>query len=204
MKKFSHVRTLALLAVATALASCGGSNATADKNATASTNASTDANATANGAGVGTPFTSDAGGFAVTMPAGFAPLQEKRNEATKMTGYTSSGPNNVSCNVSYSEFSDALASQLDTPEKMDKALGAMRDNSVRGMGGIPDKEEKISVQGHPGLSVNGTIPGAQTVYFRMNNVIAKARGYRFGCLSTNKDELDKPEIQSFFNSFQLK
>ncbi|MCA1635968.1 MAG: hypothetical protein LC802_20320 [Acidobacteria bacterium] len=72
------------------------------------------------------------------------------------------------------------------------------------MNGILDKEEKISVQGHPGLSLNGTIPGEQPGYFRMNNVIASARGYRFGCLSTNKDELDKPEVQSFLNSFQLK
>ena len=201
MKRFSHVRTLALLIVATTLASCGGhsSSAPAEKNAAPAT-----ASTSTNGAGVGTPFVSDAGGFTVTLPAGFAPFKEKRNEATKMTGYTTSGPNNVSCNVSYSEFSDALASQLDTPEKMDKALGAMRDNSVSGMGGVPDKEEKISVQGHPGLSVNGTIAGEQTVYFRMNNVIAKARGYRIGCLSTSKGELDKPEILSFFNSFQLK
>ena len=198
MKKFSPIEVLALLALAFTLSSCGGnSTATTEKNAAA--------NATpTKGASSGTPFTSDTGGFAVTLPEGFAPFREKKNEATKMTGYTSSGPNNVACNVSYSEFSDELASQLDTPEKMDKALGAMRDNSVAGMKGILDKEDKISVQGYPGLSINGTIPGEQTSYFRMNNVIAKARGYRFGCLSTNKDELDKPEIQSFFNSFQLK
>ena len=200
MKKLSPVQTLTLLAVAATLVACGGNNstATAEKNGTANAASPT------TGAGVGTPFSSDAGGFAVTLPAGFAPFRERRNEATKMTGYTSSGPNNVACNVSYSEFSDELASQLDAPEKLDKALGAMRDNSVAGMNGVLDKEEKISVQGHPGLSINGTIPGEQTGYFRMNNVIAKARGYRFGCLTTNKDELDKPEIQAFFNSFQLK
>ena len=200
MKRFSRVRTLALLAVATTLAACGGNNsaATAEKNAT------TNAASSTGGAAGGTPFTSEAGGFAVTLPAGFAPFREKRNEATKMTGYTSSGPNNVACNVSYSEFSDELASQLDTPEKMDKALRAMRDNSAAGMNGVPDKEEKISVQGHPGLSIRGTIQGDQTVYFRMDNVIAKARGYRFGCMSTSQAELDKPEIQAFFNSFQLK
>ena len=201
MKKFSLVQTLALLAVATTLAACGGGN---NSTATAEKNATTNAAASTGGAVAGTPFTSDAGGFAVTLPAGFAPFREKKNEATKMTGYTSSGPNNVACNVSYSEFSDELASQLDTPEKLDKALGAMRDNSIAGMNGILDKEEKISVQGHPGLSISGTIPGEQIGYFRMNNVIARARGYRFGCLSTSKDELDKPEIQSFFNSFKLK
>lgn len=200
MQKFSRVRTLALLAVATTLAACGGHNSTA----TAEKNGTTNAAATTSGAPSGTPFTSEAGGFAVTLPAGFAPLREKRNEATKMTGYTSSGPNNVACNISYSEFSDELASQLDTPEKLDKALGAMRDNSVAGMNGFPDREEKISVQGHPGLSVRGTIQGDQTVYFRMDNVIAKARGYRFGCMSTSQAELDKPEIQAFFKSFQLK
>ena len=201
MKKFSLVQTLALLAVATTLAACGGGN---NSTATAEKTATTNAAASTGGAAAGTPFTSDAGGFTVTLPVGFGPLREKKNEATKMTGYTSSGPNNVACNVSYSEFSTELASQLDTPEKLDKALGAMRDNSIAGMNGIPDKEEKISVQGHPGLSVHGTIPGDQTVYFRMDNVIARARGYRFGCMSTSKDELDKPEIQSFFNSFKLK
>ena len=200
MKKFSLVQTLVLLAVATTLAACGGGNSTA----TADKNATTNAGASTTGVAGGTPFTSEAGGFAVTLPAGFAPFREKKNEATKMTGYTSSGPNNVACNVSYSEFSDELASQLDAPEKTDKALGAMRDNSVGGMNGVPYKEEKISVQGYPGLSVHGTIQGDQTVYFRMDNVIAKARGYRFGCMSTSKDELDKPEIQSFFNSFKLK
>lgn len=200
MKKFSLGQMLVLLVVVSFSASCGG---TGDSN---TTGIATSSNASpTNTAVVGTtPFTSEAGGFAVILPAGFAPFEEKRNEATKMTGYTSSGPNDTACNISYSEFSDSLAGQIDEPEKIDKALGAMRENSMKGMNGIPDKEEKISVQGHPGLSVYGTIPGAQTLYFRMDNFIANNRGYRFGCLSTNKDQLDKPEIKSFFNSFQLK
>jgi hypothetical protein len=80
----------------------------------------------------------------------------------------------------------------------------MRDNSVKGMGGTPDREEKITVQGYQGLSVYGTIPNVDaTAYFRMDNVIANSRGYRFGCISTNKEELDKPGIQAFFRSFQI-
>ena len=197
MKKSSLVQTAALLVTAAAAVACGGAGSTA----TAPPSNSAPANAGVVGS---TPFTSEGGKFTVTLPAGFGPFQEKKNEATRMTGYTSSGPNNTVCNVSYSQFSDALSGQLDTPENLEKALGAMRDNSVTGMGGIPDKEEKITVQDYPGLSVSGSIPNADaTAYFRMNNVIANARGYRFGCLSTNKDELDKPEIQAFFSSFRI-
>lgn len=194
MKKFSLARIPVLLAVATTLAACGSGNSTPTVETIASPTEVVGS----------TPFTSDEGGFTVRLPAGFATFREKRNEKTKMTGYTSSGPNNVACNVSYSEFSDELASKLDTPEKLDTALQTMRDNSVAGMNGILANEQKISVQGHPGLSINGTIPGEPTAFFRMNNVIARARGYRFGCLSTDKDQLDTPEIQSFFNSFQVK
>jgi hypothetical protein len=197
MRKNSLVQTLALLAFAAVSAACGGS---------ASTAVTTDPGPAAAGpaAAAGTPFTSAEGKFSVTLPAGFAPFQEKRNEATKMTGYTSSGPNNTACNVSYSEFSDALSSQLNTPENVEKALGAMRDNSVMGMGGVAEREEKISVQGQPGLSVRGVVEKVgSTAYFRMDNVVANSRGYRFGCLSTNKEELDKPEISAFFNSFKF-
>ena len=196
MNRSSLARMITLLAVLAASAACGGGVSTAvapraDPKPSDSTAA-------------GTPFTSAEGRFSVTLPAGFAPFQEKRNEATKMTGYTSSGPNNTACNVSYSEFSDALSSQLNTPENIEKALGAMRDNSVTGMGGIPDREEKVTVQGHPRLSVYGTIPKSEaTLYFRMDSVIANSRGYRFGCLSTNKEELEKPGIRAFFSSFQL-
>ena len=196
--KQSFVPIVVVLIAIAFLTSCGASSST-----TAVTTNNNKSAVTTEVVG-STPFTSEAGGFTVTLPAGFAPFQEKRNEATKMTGYTSSGPNDTACNISYSEFSDALTNQLDDPEKMDKALGAMRENSMKGMNGIPDKEEKITVQGHPGLSVHGTIAGAQTLHFRMDNIIANKRGYRFGCLSTNKEELDKPEIKAFFNSFQLK
>ena len=199
MKKISPRQTLALLVVAASVsASCGGGSAT-----TSGSSTTTSANTTTASASTGTPFTSETGRFKVTLPSGFAPFQERRNEATKMAGYTSSGPNNIACNVSYSEFSDALAGELNAPEKLEKALGVMRDNSVKGMNGIAEREENISVQGHPGLSVYGTIPGSQTLYFRMDNVIANSRGYRFGCLSMNKEDLDKPEIRSFFESFQL-
>ena len=197
MKKSSFVQNVTLLVIAVTAIGCGGAGSTAVETAPDTTPTKAEV--------VGsTPFTSAEGGFKVTLPAGFAPFQEKKNEATKMTGYTSSGPNNTACNVSYSQLSDALSSQLDTPEKMDLALGAMRDNSVKGMGGIPDREEKINVQDYPGLSVYGTIPNVEaTAYFRMDNVIANSRGYRFGCLSTDKAELDKPEIKAFFSSFQI-
>lgn len=197
MRKYSLVQTFALLAAAAVSAACGSSASTA-----VTTNAGPARSESA--AAPGTPFTSTDGKFSVTLPAGFAPFQEKRNEATRMTGYTSSGPNNTACNISYSEFSDALSSQLNTPENIEKALGAMRDNSVMGMGGVPEREEKITVQGQPGLSVRGVIEKAgSTAYFRMDNVIANSRGYRFGCLSTNKEELEKPEIRAFFNSFRF-
>jgi hypothetical protein len=197
MRKYSLVQTITLLAAAAVSAACGSSASTA-----VTTNAGPAGSESA--AAAGTPFTSAVGKFSVTLPAGFAPPQEKRNEATRMTGYTSSGPNNTACNISYSEFSDALSSQLNTPENIEKALGAMRDNSVTGMGGVAEREEKINVQGQPGLSVRGVIEKVgSTAYFRMDNVIANSRGYRFGCLSTNKEELEKPEIRAFFDSFRF-
>lgn len=197
MRKYSLVRTFTLLAAAAVSAACGGGTSTA-----VTTNAGPASSESA--AAAGTPFTSAVGKFSITVPAGFTPPQERRNEATKMTGYTTSGPNNIACNISYSEFSDALSSQLNTPENIGKALEAMRDNSVTGMGGVPEGEEKISVQGQPGLSVYGAIEKADsTAYFRMYNIIANSRGYRFGCLSTNKGELDKPEVRAFFDSFRF-
>lgn len=195
MNQSSFVQAITLLAALAASAACGGVSTAVAPGADSKP---------PDTAAAGTPFTSAEGKFSATLPAGFAPFREKRSEATKMTGYTSSGPNNTACNVSYSEFSDALSTQLNTPENIEKALGAMRDNSVMGMGGIPDREEKITVQGHPGLSVYGIIPKAEgTLYFRMDNVIANSRGYRFGCLSTNREELEKPEIRAFFTSFRL-
>ena len=198
MTKTSFARAVTLIFAAAASAACGGAGSATT--APASNSASSDATEVVGS----TPFTSAEGKFKVTLPAGFAPFREKKNEATRMTGYTSSGPNNTVCNVSYSQFSDALSGQLDTPENLEKALGAMRDNSVKGMGGVADREEKINVQEHPGLSVYGTVPNADaTAYFRMDNVIANSRGYRFGCMSTNKEELDKPEILAFFRSFRI-
>ena len=204
MKKLSLVQILALVAVSSALVSCGGSS-----RGDAGTNSSSSATAAAKSPAAAAPFSPTEGGFKVSFPSGYGSPKQKQNEQTRWVSYTSQGPTNNACAVSYLAFSEAISSKMDSPEKLQRVAEALRDESLKGLeaGGataLNDREDKFDVQGNPGVSVHGTsVSQEATVYFRVDNVVTKKRGYRIACFSAEKETFDKPEMQAFFKSFQL-
>src|SRR5687767_9821183 len=192
------IPALVLLAIGAVSMSCGGSGAT-----TTVSNSTLPPTTEVVGS---TPFTSAEGGFKVTLPAGYGTPKENKNEQTGWTIYLSSGSQGNTCAVGFRPISEEIANSLDTPEKKQEALEIFRDDSLKGMqvGGMnitSDKQENITVEGRPGLSVDGTATtGGSTRYFRITNILANTRAYRISCFSMAKENLDKPEIQAFFRS----
>ena len=154
----------------------------------------------------GTAYNSPDGRFSIALPAGFSPFT-----AQKTSSPTPAGPIDLNilqsensqgaCVVGYSDFPDA-SFEGRTPKKM---LEDGRDGALRNINATLEKQEDITVQGKTGLDIYGsTAQAGKNIYVRFQFILDKPRAYQIGYLAYNRADLDKPEVQAYFDSFRIK
>lgn len=154
----------------------------------------------------GLPYTSTDGRFSITLPPGFSAFTSQQK-----TQPTAAGPieltilqseNSRGASVlGYSDFPDGSFVGR-TPKKM---LEDGRDGALRNINATLEKQEDLSVQGKTGLAIYGsTNQAGKNIYVRFHFIIDKPRVYQVGYLAYNRADLDKPEVQAYFDSFRMK
>lgn len=146
------------------------------------------------------------GRFSVALPADYPEFK-----STKQTQATLAGPVELNMLLSekpsgafivgYSDFPEA-AFEGRTPKKM---LEDGRDGSLKNINATLEKQQDLTIQGRTGLGVYGSASqGGKPYYVRFNFILDKPRAYQVGYLAYNRADLDKPEVQAFFDSFKMK
>lgn len=154
----------------------------------------------------GTAYTDPAGRFSISLPPGF-----KAFTAQKQSQPTPAGPIDLNilqsetlqgaCVLGYSDFPEASFVGR-TPKKM---LEDGRDGALRNIKATLEKQADITVQGKTGLDIYGsTKQGGKDIYVRFQFVLDKPRAYQIGYLAYNRADLDKPDVQAYFDSFRIK
>jgi hypothetical protein len=154
----------------------------------------------------GTVYNSPDGRFTITLPPGFSPFKSQ-----KQTQATPAGPFDLNilqsetltgaCVLGYSDFPEA-SFEGRTPKQM---LEDGRDGALRNINATLEKQEDVKVQGRDGLLIYGsTFQQNRSIYVRFQFVLDKPRAYQIGYLAYNRDDLDKPETQAYFDSFRIK
>lgn len=154
----------------------------------------------------GVTYNSDDGRFQITLPPGFSPFKLQKNSQATPAG-------NIDLNILQTEtqtgacllgFSDFPAASWvgRTPQKM---MEDGRDGALKNINATMEKQEQLTVQGKDALNVYGsTLQGGKSIYVRFQFVLDKPRAYQIGYLAYNRADLDKPDVQAYFNSFRIK
>jgi hypothetical protein len=154
----------------------------------------------------GKTYNDPGGRFSVALPASYPDFK-----SSKQTQPTLAGPVELNMLLSeklegafivgYSDFPEA-AFEGRTPKKM---LEDGRDGSLKNINATLEKQQDLSVQGRTGIAVYGSAStGGKPYYVRFNFILDKPRAYQVGYLAYNRADLDKPEVQAFFDSFKMK
>jgi hypothetical protein len=154
----------------------------------------------------GSAYNSTDGRFSIVLPPGFGPFTSQQK-----TQPTAAGPIELNilqsentqgaCVLGYSDFPEASFVGR-TPKKM---LEDGRDGALRNINATLEKQEDLTVQGKTGLAIYGsTNQGGKDIYVRFHFVLDKPRAYQIGYLAYNRADLDKPEVQAYFDSFRIK
>jgi hypothetical protein len=154
----------------------------------------------------GSVYNSTDGSFGITLPPGFGPFTSQQK-----TQPTAAGPIELvilqsentqgACVVGYSDFPEASFVGR-TPKKM---LEDGRDGALKNINATLEKQEDLTVQGKTGLAIYGsTNQGGKDIFVRFHFVLDKPRAYQIGYLAYNRADLDKPEVQAYFDSFHIK
>ena len=202
MRTVIWTRALALVALACAVSSCGGSAASGGGSSNAGITSS------AGGAASAARYTSDEGKFSVTLPEGYGPFSEKKETSPTPSGegkshyLTSKNSSGHLAVVEYHILPDALFQK----GKIREGLEGMRDEFLGKVTGVMESSEPVTVQGREALAVRGfnSLPDNKGfAYFRLVYVAAPPRIYRVGLITTEKADLDSPGVNAYFDSFQL-
>ena len=154
----------------------------------------------------GQTYNDPGGRFSVTLPADYPEFKSQ-----KQTRATFAGPVDLNMLLSekpdgafivgYSDFPEA-AFVGRTPKKM---LEDGRDGALKNINATLEKQQDLTVQGRTGLGIYGSANGGgKSYYVRFNFILDKPRAYQVGFLAYNREDLDKPEVQAFFDSFKMK
>jgi hypothetical protein len=154
----------------------------------------------------GSPYNSTDGRFSIVLPSGYGPFQSQQK-----TQPTAAGPIELfilqsensrgACVLGYSDFPEASFVGR-TPKKM---LEDGRDGALRNINATLEKQEDLTVQGKTGLAIYGsTKQGGKDIFVRFHFILDKPRAYQIGYLAYNRADLDKPEVQAYFDSFRIK
>jgi hypothetical protein len=136
---------------------------------------------------------SSEGRFSVDLPPGF-PVPEQDGKK-----YRSLKDDRGGCMVQYMDIPEASTNDSQ------RVLSVARDVAMKRQNTTVDKEERIVVQGHPGLSVyaSGARSGSETtLYYRHKYVLAATRLYEVSFIASSPEELDMPDIAAYFDSFR--
>ena len=102
--------------------------------------------------------------------------------------------------LGYSDFPEASFVGR-TPQKM---LEDGRDGTLRNINGTLEKQENVTIQGRTGLNIYGsTNQAGKSIHVRFQFVLDKPRAYQIGDIAYNKADLDKPDVQAYFDSFRI-
>ncbi len=154
----------------------------------------------------GLVYNSTDGRFTVTLPPGYSAFTSQQK-----TQPTAAGPIELvilqsentrgACVLGYSDFPEASFVGR-TPKKM---LEDGRDGALRNINATLEKQEDLTVQGKTGLAIYGsTSQGGKDIYVRFHFILDKPRAYQVGYLAYNRADLDKPEVDAYFDSFRMK
>ena len=155
---------------------------------------------------LGQTYNDPNGRFSVALPSDYPTFTpSKQTQATpagpvELNMLLSEKPNGAFI-VGYTDFPEA-SFEGRTPKKM---LEDGRDGSLKNINATLEKQEDLTLQGRTGLAVYGSANNAGRPYYvRFNFILDKPRAYQIGYLAYNRADLDKPEVQAFFDSFKIK
>ena len=153
----------------------------------------------------GTPFSSKEGRFSIILPSGFPAFKYQKQTTPTAVGdivlnsYNSETPRGA-CAVMYSDFPAATFEG----RSAQKILEDGRDAALKAVNGTLEKEKSTTVQGFPALTIYwSTSNQGKSFYSRFDFVLVQPRAYQIGYISYDKNDLDKPDIQTYFKSFRL-
>jgi TonB family protein len=176
------------------------------KNTTTTTSSGSDATSTGTtSTSSGLTYASPDGRFSIKLPPGFSQFKSQSKTQPTPIGdielsILQSETPTAACVVGYSDFPEA-SFQGRTPLKM---LEDGRDGALRNIGGTLEKQENLTVQGKTGIAVYGSgSSSGKTFYVRFHFILDKPRAYQVGYLAYDRADLDKPEVQAYFDSFHI-
>ncbi len=140
------------------------------------------------------------GGFRVRLPRGFE--QPKREDSANgaVITFTSLAANETMCSVSVRTFT-RLELKDATP---DQVMDAARDALLRPYKGAIEQEDRYIVQGHPARAVFfGGMREDKAIFGRVDFIFAAPRLYQLAVITTFPIELDRDDVQRFFETFTL-
>ena len=177
----------------------GGSTSSSPAYSSGNRNSSTTASS-------GSAYNSTDGRFSIVLPPGYGPFTSQQKTQPTAAGpielyiLQSENPQGA-CVLGYSDFPEASFVGR-TPKKM---LEDGRDGALRNINATLEKQEDLTVQGKTGLAIYGsTNQGGRDIFVRFHFVLDKPRAYQIGYLAYNRADLDKPEVQAYFDSFRIK
>jgi hypothetical protein len=154
----------------------------------------------------GVAYSDPAGRFSITLPPGFSAFKSQ-----KQSQPTPAGPMDLNILQSENSQGAAVLGYSDFPEASfvgrtpQKMLEDGRDGALRNINGTLEKQENVTVQGRTGLAIYGsTTQGGKSIYVRFQFVLDKPRAYQIGYLAYNRADLDKADVQAYFDSFRIK
>jgi TonB family protein len=144
----------------------------------------------------GYTLNSSEGGFTVTLPPGFGQPEQNGKKYQAFNGATRSA---------------VLVQYLDLPEaKSDtdqEVFDLARSVAMERQRTTIEKEEDMTVQGHPARSVRASgmaTDGSAKIYYRHEYIRRDgARLYELLFASPNREELDSAAAQAYFQSFRI-
>ncbi len=140
------------------------------------------------------------GGFRVRLPRGFEQPKREDSPSGTVIVFTSAAANETVCQVAARTFArpelgDATADQV---------MDAARNVLLRPYQGAIEQEDSYIVQGHPARAVFfGGRRGDKAVFGRADFIFAPPRLYQLAIVTTFPVELDRDDVQRFFESFTL-
>jgi hypothetical protein len=154
----------------------------------------------------GSTYNDPAGRFSITLPSGFKPFTVQKQSQPTPAGpidlnFLQSETLQGACVLGYSDFPEA-SFEGRTPKRI---LEDGRDGALRNINATLEKQEDITVQGKTGIDIYGSATsGGRLVYVRFQFILDKPRAYQIGYLAYNRADLDKQDVQAYFDSFRIK
>jgi hypothetical protein len=138
--------------------------------------------------------------FKCVFPGGFEQPKREESGNGKVTAFSSLSPSGPYCSIAVRTFDKAELGEATPDQIMDAARGALLPKFK----GTIDQEDPYVVNGYPARAVffTGTFE-EKTVFGRVDFVVVKMKFYQMVYTSPNYNDLDRDDVQTFFESFTL-